>query len=539
MHLRVSRRGLHEYIVIHRSDLLPTTEESATLEWLRAVAEDDSQRAALLQLADPSADGEDEAAVDAVLQRLAGLLASGHLRLVRLGSPAPRLDPPTVVPLSSLSDDPITPVAPAMPQTEAETWFEVRVVGPFDEPLAGIDVVLDNDGQTHRVRTESDGRARLDPGRGRSATASISAAPALRDALRRRWSQPASRPMLGKDDGVHVLHYRDDLLGPVMLSPEQPQTLSIQPFVVLGRMVGIFFERNRDFLLPVGRDAVAEMRALYDRCAPCRLLVVGHTDTVGTTEDNDALSLARARSVAAFLTNDIDAWLDRYCSGAPGLSAWGDGEDRHMLGGLADAAQRPPGLDAVEWFQQTRGLVVDGIVGPNTRRALVTETMQVPGTTLPSGVSIEVHGCGEAFPLAASGHELDQAPSDGNDDPIDRRVELFFFGDSMGVQPELPGPTSGADTDVYSTWRQRAHQTYERVLGAHALEIELVDEADQPIPDARYTVRLPMGVLIDGTLDERGTARIERLPPGTLRVDFPDLGRGFQVATSSPLREDG
>lgn len=526
-----------DLLLVGRSAIVPPRDEATIYAWLREVAADERSRAALVQLAQASADVDDDDAVTRVLQTLARALASGELALVRLDEPKRTLDPPRTVPLASLSDEPLAPIAPATPSVAATTWFELRVVDPFGAPLAGIDVVLDDDGDTHRTRTDGDGRIRLDPARGPSAYVSIAATQRLRDGLREVWARPAAEPMLGEDDGVTVLRFRDDLLGPVRLDAEQPKTLSIQPFVVLGRLVGMFFDTARDFLLPISREAIAELRALYDRCAPCQLLVVGHTDTVGSTDTNAELSLARARSVKAFLTDDVDAWLSRYDAELPGAGRWGQAEDRHMLEALRDGSQRPPGTDPIRWFQQTRGLQDDGILGPKTRRVLIAETMQFDGTTLPAGVEIRVHGCGDAFPLDASGHELDEAPVDGNDDPIDRRVELLFFGDSLGIQPPPPGETSAAGTDAYPTWRRRAHQTHQHVLGAHALEVELTDEDDQPIPHARYAVRLPMGVVVDGQLDGQGRARVERLPPGTVRVDFPELGRGFMVAATTALTD--
>jgi hypothetical protein len=157
------------------------------------------------------------------------------------------------------------------------------------------------------------------------------------------------------------------------------------------------------------------------------------------------------------------------------------------------------------------------------------------GTTLPAGVKAETHGCGEAFPLDATGDALDAAPVDGANDPIDRRVELFFFGDALGVQPPPGGDTSKAGSTEYLSWRKRAQETYERVLGARSLEIVLCDQAGNPVPHAKYRVHLPAGVVVDGELDDQGSASIQRLPEGTCRVDFPDLQQGFVTQTLTAL----
>ena len=58
------------------------------------------------------------------------------------------------------------------------------------------------------------------------------------------------------------------------------------------------------------------------------------------------------------------------------------------------------------------------------------------------------------------------------------------------------------------------------------IEIELVDEANQPVPGEQYKITLPDGEAVaGGTLDERGFARVDGIDPGTCKITFPDLNR--------------
>lgn len=58
------------------------------------------------------------------------------------------------------------------------------------------------------------------------------------------------------------------------------------------------------------------------------------------------------------------------------------------------------------------------------------------------------------------------------------------------------------------------------------IEIELVDDEGKPIPGEKYRVTLPDGsTLAEGTLDEKGQARVESLDPGSCKVSFPDLDK--------------
>jgi len=57
------------------------------------------------------------------------------------------------------------------------------------------------------------------------------------------------------------------------------------------------------------------------------------------------------------------------------------------------------------------------------------------------------------------------------------------------------------------------------------IEIELVDENDDPVAGARYRMTLPDGETVaEGTLDENGFKRISGIPePGDCQIGFPDL----------------
>lgn len=56
------------------------------------------------------------------------------------------------------------------------------------------------------------------------------------------------------------------------------------------------------------------------------------------------------------------------------------------------------------------------------------------------------------------------------------------------------------------------------------IEIEMVDEEDQPVPGMPYQITLPDGATVaEGTLDEKGSARVEGIEPGNCQISFPTL----------------
>jgi uncharacterized Zn-binding protein involved in type VI secretion len=52
------------------------------------------------------------------------------------------------------------------------------------------------------------------------------------------------------------------------------------------------------------------------------------------------------------------------------------------------------------------------------------------------------------------------------------------------------------------------------------IELELKDEDDKPVKGAGYKLYLPNGGIREGTLDDNGYAKEEKLPPGRVRVSF-------------------
>ncbi len=55
------------------------------------------------------------------------------------------------------------------------------------------------------------------------------------------------------------------------------------------------------------------------------------------------------------------------------------------------------------------------------------------------------------------------------------------------------------------------------------IEIELVDERDAPVPGEAYRITLPDGTVAEGTLDDKGFARVDGIDPGTCQVTFIHL----------------
>lgn len=242
---------------------------------------------------------------------------------------------------------------------------------------------------------------------------------------------------------------------PLTLATGAAHTVKLPPRVMRGRLTGFLFDTNKTFILPAALTGIRGLASFYAAHPGLKVLVTGHTDTVGPDAANLTLSDERAAAVAAFLVDDVDAWLTHY-QGTPGSSRWGTREDQHMLSALPDGA--PPYYagpihgqldaatqDAVRRFQADHGLTVDGAPGPQTRRALVTDYMNIDGTSLPAGTDVQRHGCGE--------HHNAVPTPDETDEPANRRVEVFFFEGPVAPPPRPRCPAPGCPE--YPEWLRR------------------------------------------------------------------------------------
>lgn len=53
------------------------------------------------------------------------------------------------------------------------------------------------------------------------------------------------------------------------------------------------------------------------------------------------------------------------------------------------------------------------------------------------------------------------------------------------------------------------------------IEVEMVDEEGQPVPGEAYSITLPDGSVAEGTLDDKGCARLEAIGSGDCKITFP------------------
>jgi hypothetical protein len=58
------------------------------------------------------------------------------------------------------------------------------------------------------------------------------------------------------------------------------------------------------------------------------------------------------------------------------------------------------------------------------------------------------------------------------------------------------------------------------------IEIELVDEEDQPVPGKKYRITLPNGRTVAGNLDGNGFTRHDGIPAGDCKITFPEMDSG-------------
>lgn len=439
-------------------------------------------------------------------------------------------------------DLPPNPVPPTPPPAHEQT-FELTLVDELGEPIAGAELSISGT-KTETATTDDQGRVTLTGESVETCLVELDFE-ALRDELAARWDGVRPGEYVEDTETASVRLFGDE--NPVLLFAGEPHVISIQPRVDRLIANGLLFDTSKSFLLPTALPAMRTVVEHYARMPEAEVLVVGHTDQAGDTSYNAVLSEERAGSMAAFLQDDVEGWLPFYGPGTSWEKRWGAHEDSLMLAALPDFADKPPGTSAVRWFQESRGLTVDGVAGDETRRALIRDYMAIDGTTLPAAATVNTHGCGESFPEAPGPDGTASAPN--------RRVEVFFFRGDLGVQPPPPGAASTPSDPEYPEWVRRAINTLEEevedfaetlhwregsVDGAGAASFVIRDTAtDEHEKRNAATPEHDLSKLPNEQVVELGVHESDSLAPlrHRHRVDVGKLRAALRLADHNLLRE--
>jgi outer membrane protein OmpA-like peptidoglycan-associated protein len=294
-----------------------------------------------------------------------------------------------------------------------------------------------------------------------------------------------------------------------------PVTVKVLPkSVARVRLVGMFFDLEKAFLLPNALPGIQALGQEYPSHPKANLLIVGHADTSGGDEANLDLSLERSESISAYIQEKVDAWDAFFSKPAP--KTWGIREIQLMLSALpdrksahfrgrADGVERSDTTAAVTEFQGRNGLKGDGIIGSVTRKAIIKAYMQAGKAKLPDDPAIRptvtTHGAGESFPAVDTG--------DGKREQDNRRVELFFFDGP--IDPKPPGNKSRKGSKEYPRWLDAVTATIDFTVaeeGPRTLSIRLHDDKTSPLAGAAFQVTIGDNVSSIAKADGIGLASI-------------------------------
>jgi len=113
-------------------------------------------------------------------------------------------------------------------------------------------------------------------------------------------STPYSSPYSSTEPATTAASEPVQLVEAGELSVEQ----CAQRFKLLSQTGGIYFKTASARLDPKSEGALTTIIAVLDRCPQVKLVVGGHTDSIGTRRDNQRLSELRAKSVAQYMINN-------------------------------------------------------------------------------------------------------------------------------------------------------------------------------------------------------------------------------------------
>ena len=198
-------------------------------------------------------------------------------------------------------------------------------------------------------------------------------------------------------------------------------------FIACAKVKGITFDSGESFIKPDVVDTLKTLARELQQYPAAKVMIWGHVDDDEKKDDDPdyakKLSDNRAKSVHAFILNDVDTWMKLYNE-----EGWTAGVFRIILKDLGKNVDNPNTQAAIKRYQTAKGFGGDGSLTEATKRALFTDYMtkhdvDLPGVDKARFMDPTYMGC-SYFNL------------EGAADKMNRRVMFFLFHKDR--LPELP-----------------------------------------------------------------------------------------------------
>ena len=205
-------------------------------------------------------------------------------------------------------------------------------------------------------------------------------------------------------------------------------------FIACAKVKGITFDSGESFIKPDVVDTLKTLARELQQYPAAKVMIWGHVDDDEKKDDDPdyakKLSDNRAKSVHAFILNDVDTWMKLYNE-----EGWTAGVFRIILKDLGKNVDNPNTQAAIKRYQTTKGIGGNGSLTEATKKALFKDYMTKHDVDLPGDV--DKARFMDPLYMGCSYFNME-----GDADQMNRRVMFYLFHkDRLPVLPCSLGDT--------------------------------------------------------------------------------------------------
>lgn len=270
----------------------------------------------------------------------------------------------------------------------------------------------------------------------------------------------------------------------------------------------IFFDTNRSFIRPDNKPAIEQVftlglaRSTSGTLTPKDnqfLLIIGHTDEVGSSQSNKLLSKRRALATWAVFVIDAESWENNLYQ----VEGWGN-EELEIMSSQVDIGGSSSLIDHYKEDKSARFDLMQ-------RYLEFLRPDWLPKLSPPIRPNIVTS---LTPPILSCGFEHLRSTKQES-----RRTEFFYF------KINNPGVSNCPSTSIYGTWQTTCGKLI-------TVNVELLDECGRPFSGS-FDLTLPNGGRLKGQkTDKKGTWSRDNMPAGqyTVQAEGNELSKVLSAA---------